>query len=97
MKRLLVPMVHMNGTSEKDLVEQFENAFDAVQTAYEALKKSAPNGRDYYCYPPETGGFELARKQHTERLQKLHDVQNELESLIGGVMDRDTIFVEVEQ
>lgn len=74
------PVVHINGTSKSELIELYENAYNAVQDAYKVLMRSAPNGRDYYPVP---GSMDSAIREHNERLGKLDAVMSELEDIIG--------------
>ncbi len=73
------PTIHSNGTSGRNLTDGYADAYAAVQTAYDAIKQTAPNGRDYYVQGP--GALEVAESEHRVRLQKLHDVMNDLEAL----------------
>lgn len=84
-KKIIVPCIHMNGTSEKDLSDAIEAAHDAIGVAFDAIKKTAPNGRDYYVY----GSSETVRAmdEHYDRLKRLQSVQEELEAIIGGIHD----------
>src|SRR5262245_27547649 len=78
---LVLPIVHLNGTSRAELERQLVDATQAVREAIDALSQASPNGRDYYPGGPAL--FEAARKQHERRAKVLRDLCNELE--------RDTI------
>jgi hypothetical protein len=80
---LMVPFVHMNGTSKARLIEQIENAYDAIGKALDAMKQTAPNGRDYY--PLGQSAREIALDQHMARMAKLSSVQSELEAIAGAI------------
>jgi hypothetical protein len=86
-KKLIVPCVHMNGTGEKSLLEEIENAYHALDAAYDALRKTAPNGRDYYVYPG--GAYERARNEHRDRLLAVDSVKKELTALALAISDRE--------
>lgn len=43
---VVLPIVHLNGTSREQLMEERLNARDALQEALRALCRAAPNGRD---------------------------------------------------
>jgi len=45
---MMMPTIHINGTSAKELLEQLRNASVAVREARGALQQAAPHGRDYY-------------------------------------------------
>ena len=97
-KKILSPCVHLNGTSETSLAEQFEAMWTAVDDALEVLAKHGPNGRDYYPYPDIDGQPALyaAQDQHRDRMTRLLSVKSELEVLIINIVrtDREQ-FVEV--
>lgn len=50
MSALAVPTIHLNGTGRDSLIDGLCTASDAINSAYEALKQTAPNGRDYYTH-----------------------------------------------
>lgn len=75
---MMFPTVHMNGTSKKDLLEALDAAHAAVLEAQRLLAQTAPNGRDYYLQP-DPRAFYKAQDEHCARMQKLVDVQRELE------------------
>lgn len=82
---LVLPIVHLNGTSRERLIEQLCDAGGAVIAAIEALAQTAPNGRDYYPVP---GLLARAEEQHRRRiagLVALHDeLATEAEALEAG-------------
>lgn len=84
---LAIPMIHTNGTSKHRLVEELTDAVEAIEAAYQAIKQTAPNGRDYYPFGPDA--FNAATNQHQNRLRKIDEVRNELEQLIAGIESQD--------
>jgi hypothetical protein len=84
--KLAVPTVHMNGTSKKELLEQYKNAFTAVTTAVTELCKSSPHARDYYTQKGDQ--YPVARKQHESRLKRLNSVAAELESIAVAIIEQ---------
>lgn len=82
---VIAPSVHMNGTAKCDLVDPLCHAYSKIGEAYDALKRTAPNGRDYYIIP---GSLELAIGQHNRRLRTLDNLRNELENLIALIDDQ---------
>jgi len=76
---LLFPTIHSNGTSKSALEEQIEEAHAAIRNAEEKLAAAAPNGRDYYTQEVTT--FYKAQDQHLLRMQRLHGVRLELETI----------------
>lgn len=87
---LMIPSVHMNGTSRNELQGQLFNARKAIRTAIEALSAACPHDRDYYVQSPTAGP--LARTQHRDRLRRLISVQSELEIILEGVIDNDNPY-----
>ena len=79
-RKILLPVVHLNGTSSDDLNEQVRGARVALREAIEALQKAAPNARDYY--PHGTSAIYDAQREHQERLSKLEDVMSDLDQMM---------------
>ena len=87
---ILLPTVHMNGTSKEALLTQYKNCWRAVRDAIDVLEANPPHSRDYY--PQNTVGtdflyeaYQPAREQHNAWTQKLYAVKNDLEELIIGI------------
>ena len=78
-KEIMIPVLHLNGTSKNELVNQYENAIIALKEALQVVLKSAPNGRDYYPLGPNA--YEVAREQHYARITKINQVIEELSSI----------------
>lgn len=78
-QELMVPTIHMNGTSKESLIEDICAATLALSKAHNAVCQTCPNGRDYYVQPKEN--FKLARIQHVSRLERLESVRLELEQI----------------
>lgn len=83
---LAIPSIHLNGTSQDALLEQYSNAMAAVQNAIEVLNQSAPHPRDYYPQKP-TDAFFKARSQHLARLAGLESIHRELQDIALAVSD----------
>lgn len=83
---MMKPTIHLNGTGGKALGAAYERAYDALNVAYDAVRETAPNARDYYPQGPEA--ILKATADHRARLQKIHDVMNELDILIGHCAGR---------
>ena len=66
-----------------ELLEQLENAVEAVRVLTAALNRAAPNGRDFYVYSPDQ--TQRAIKEHCLRQEKVLEVAAEL------VMMRDHV------
>lgn len=74
---VVAPCVHMNGTGKQHLLDALENAYAALDAAYDAIRNCGPNGRDYYV---GTVHIEHATRQHMERLGAVHAVKKSIES-----------------
>jgi hypothetical protein len=83
---MMLPTIHMNGTSAAALLEGYCDAISAVHAALETLARAAPNGRDYY--PQGPGACALADGEHDARKRALIGVLNELQTLAEHVADR---------
>lgn len=87
----VVPTVHLNGTNQNDLREQWYNSYRAVSDAITMLTENGPNARDYYVQDEATAqgtSYRLAREQHVSRLKKLQEVQAELLSIFEAIDDQ---------
>ena len=60
---MMVPTVHLNGTSREALLEQYTKAHNALEVGLNALCAAAPNGRDYYPQGPDA--FAKAQAEHS--------------------------------
>lgn len=74
----ILPIIHMNGTSAKTLLEDYREAMNAVQAAKEALQKVEFNARDYY---PEPGLWDKALQERREMFEKLTGVYEDLQAI----------------
>ncbi len=76
---MILPTVHLNGTSKAALLEQLENASNALNDAYAAMKQAAPNGRDYY--PQGEDALARATAAHLDRLRRVDTVKDEIDDM----------------
>jgi len=79
MKEIMLPTIHLNGTSLAALAEANDKAHYALLTAIAALAEAAPNGRDYYPQSPDA--LYKAQDEHYERITRLQSVAKELEQI----------------
>jgi hypothetical protein len=93
--KIIVPAIHLNGTSKESLVEALEDAYISIGNAYDALRECAPNGRDYYVYD-YNDSFTRARVEWLNRLNRLDSVRRELEAIVGGI-EKNEKEVEVKE
>ena len=80
---MIIPSVHLNGTSKDELLRQIENVVRVLGEAISALRQMAPNGRDYY--PQGHRAVYQATDEHSDRIKRLRSVLDELESLYNAI------------
>ncbi len=74
-----LPTIHSNGTSKGSLVVALSEASNALNIAYEKLKQTAPNGRDYY--PQGSVAMNTAINEHQDRMKRLDEIKGEIDAL----------------
>lgn len=72
---MIRPTLNINGSSAFDLIDPRRDAMDALMDAIDALKRAAPNGRDY---PGDNDRCVADRTTHFDRLVVLHTLREEL-------------------
>jgi hypothetical protein len=82
-ENLTIPLVHLNGTSKKELLKQLEDAYRAVAEAGRMLAQATPHDRDYYVLGPDVG--HKAREEHHARMRKLADIEHDLTDIAIGI------------
>lgn len=81
-KKVVLPIVHLNGDTKETLLHTIEAAYRAVKAAQVALAECAPNGRNYY---PVDGLFPQALTQFQERMAHLQVVRQSLAEEAEGI------------
>lgn len=81
---MMLPSIHMNGTSRAELLAGYVEAIDALDEAIAALRRAAPNGRDYYPQSPQA--YPQARDEHLARLAALDAIRQDLNTLAEHVV-----------
>ena len=84
---MMLPTIHLNGTPVSRLLEEVNEAAQAVRLAVEKLELAGPNGRDYYPQGPEA--LPQAQKEHRERVQMLTTVRGELLEILDYLFDEE--------
>lgn len=82
---MMIPVIHLNGTSREELVRQCQEATVALRLALARVHDMAPNGRDYY--PLGSTALYFASIEHAERVEKLRNVLTDVETLWSAVAD----------
>lgn len=83
---MLIPTVHMNGTSGEQLLDQYTTAAEAVRRAIDAVCDAGPNARDYYVQGPDAGL--AAQREHEARIKALKGVRDELAAILEGLQEQ---------
>lgn len=76
---MMVPTIHLNGTSKEQLLTAIVEAHSALLQAEGKLAETAPNGRDFYTQGAVA--HTKAMDEHVSRYQRLETVRKELEQL----------------
>lgn len=75
MSNIPMPTVHLNGTSQSELLDQFRAVYDALETVETAMRLASPHGRDYYVQEP--GALAAAVASHTDRVSTIDNMRQE--------------------
>jgi transposase len=81
-----VPTVHLNGTSQEELVSLRLDVVEAIRDAVVALRKAAPHGRDYYVQGPDA--YNTARLIWEGRLAELEGVAERIRAEALDIADQ---------
>lgn len=76
---MILPTIHSNGTSRSALFDGYAEAIVAIDFAIQAIRETAPHGRDYYPISPDA--FTQAREDHLVRLATLEKISEQLQTL----------------
>jgi len=82
---MILPTIHLNGTSRETLSREYQNAWRAARKAREVLVESTCHARDYYVHPHDSA-FSEARQDRDNQLQKLDEVIEYLEAHVMHLM-----------
>ena len=82
---MMVPSIHLNGTSRTELLNEQLNILQALRLARAAMIAASPNGRDYY--PQGAGAHTKAQDEHTERVRAIEGVLAKVEALAMAISD----------
>jgi hypothetical protein len=83
---MLIPTIHLNGTTDEVMLDQYTAAAHAVQKAIDAICDAGPNARDYYVQG--TDAALTAQREHEARVTSLKRVRDELAAIVEGIQDQ---------
>ena len=83
----MAPTIHLNGTSKKDLVAEYEHAMVALDRAQEALQQITVHGRDYYVQSPNAINGAISESKY--RIDRVRDVRKEIEEIFSKILDQE--------
>jgi hypothetical protein len=81
---MMLPTVHINGTSREELVRQQVETGQALRIALEKLAAAAPHPRDYYINK-NPRAYQVARAEHERRCGLLRDILRETEEIAEAI------------
>lgn len=79
----LTPVIHINGTPGKTLVEGWTAIRDALDEALLKTRQLEFNARDYYVRGGD--GFEMANKIFQDRVAELHAFRDDVAEVIDDL------------
>lgn len=83
---MLIPTVHLNGTSGEVLRYQWLAAGKALDAALSALCDSGPNARDYYVQG--TDAPFTAQREHEARVKALRQMRDDVAAVVDGIEEQ---------
>lgn len=78
-ENIMLPSIHVNGTSARQLLDDYHDAAHHLQEALNALDRCAPNGRDYY--PQGQFAINRAIEEHVRRTSWIRSALAEIEAI----------------
>lgn len=86
---MVVPSVHLNGTSKDELITQLVAVDHAIEKAIAAIRRAMPHNRDYYVQPDPDAGIK-ARMAFDDRLITLSQLRADFSELCYAIYDQHT-------
>lgn len=80
---MLAPTIHLNGTSQTQLADEYLAAMEALREASDALAEITINARDYY--PQGAAAFQIANNRRAEMLNQLATYSAELMAVVESI------------
>jgi hypothetical protein len=82
---MMLPTIHLNGTTASDLLEGYIECGHSLRQAIKDLENHGPNGRDWY--PQGPNAIWEAQREHAARIAKVAEVLHDIEALAEHVAD----------
>lgn len=73
---LPTPIIHLNGSGQRSLVEQAAEVHSALEDALKLMAMARPHGRDYYT-SPDPDAFTKARDAHNAAYEAVSKISEE--------------------
>lgn len=89
MLNIIVPTIHLNGTSAEELIDQLSCAWLALDDAIKAMRGAAPHGRDYYVQAND--GMTIAQAQFEDRERRVAGVMAEIAEIRGRIENAEIL------
>lgn len=83
---MLIPTIHLNGTSGEVLRDQWTAAGKALTAAITALCDAGPNTRDYYVQGPDAPL--TAQREHEARIKVLRQMHADVSAVVDGIEEQ---------
>lgn len=77
---MIVPTIHLNGTSREELFRQLSSVTEALDNVLDKMSNAVPHGRDYY--PQGDDGYKKAIHEHIVRVNTVTALRNEYMALM---------------
>ena len=82
---MTLPTIHLNGTDATDLLGATLDAYRAISSARDVLRRTAPHGRDYY--PQGEHAIHQAGEEYRARVAALETVMAELDAIAAHLVE----------
>jgi len=82
---MIIPSIHLNGTSGEDLFEQNLAVVNVLFDALEKMQMACPNARDYY--PQGDAAFNVAMEEWQSRMDAVKTVREEFVKIMNAIDD----------
>jgi hypothetical protein len=84
-RTMILPTIHLNGTNQRDLLEDWLKVSHSLGTSLEVMANNGPNARDYY--PQGQSAINTAVDEHADRIKRLTALKLEIDKIVEHVAD----------